>query len=939
MRNHATAACVAMGLILLGVTAAYAREGAAATAPAETGVRVLDTYGVWRFTCQLAPPVMENGEEASFKLRWLNTKTPGPAEGWQRPEFDDRFWARGPVTLAPKTAMAKKLCVRGKFTVTDPAAVKDLKLTVGYHGGLVVYLNGTEIEREHVATGHALAEGPVGEERMLTDLKIPAEDLRKGLNVIGLEIVRAAYPVREGEPEEHEFTPNACEIQRVELVAGSDEGLVPNAVRPAGFQVWNADILASDYDLDFGDQAEGLRPVVITGARNGTFSGKVVVGSTKAIVGLKATPGELTGPGGAIPASGVEVRYGIPWGEQVLTDETRLTGVAPYPTFPTLRDGLSEKAPERCEPVTFEPLKVKTGVLYVSNNLIQKHPLNSDIPGHIRFRGGRDYSFPSYPTPPGGIKPVGGAVVPVWLSVRVPAEAKAGTYAGSVKIEAEGEVPVRVPVELRVSDYKLPDTQDYRTWVDMIQCPDTLELEYGVEKWSDRHFELIGKAFRRMGETGCRIVYVPLIAHTNIGNEESMVRWVKKGENRYDYDFSLLERYLDTAERNMGKPKLIIFLVWDVYMIPKEADPSAGPLAGRVRLTIENLDKKGGNFGLGPMVTVVDPATGTTEIVTLPTHVEVQESKPLWKPLFDGLHARLAKRGLDEAMTLGLLYDVWATKEEMAFFQEVAGDVPWAIQSHEGFVTSWHNMDKPERKRMYDIARIGYQARVWAVTFSDDGADRGKGYKGGIESHRGWAREDLVALFDRFSRERHPCTRWMRMMEAAITGSQRGLGRLGADYWVVIEDERGRRVGRAYQRYPESDWRNLFIADSMLAPGPEGPVATSRMEALREGVQDAEAYVVVERALTEDALRAKLGEDLARRCEDYLAARHMMLWLSLSNLQFHGRSAKRPGISARGWRSLPNATGHQWFLGSGWQAQRAQLYELAGQVQGKLGSE
>jgi len=332
----------------------------------------------------------------------------------------------------------------------------------------------------------------------------------------------------------------------------------------------------------------------------------------------------------------------------------------------------------------------------------------------------------------------------------------------------------------------------------------------------------------------------------------------------------------------------------------------------------------------------VDPATGATENVTLPTHFETEESEALWKPLFEGLHARLAKRGLDEAMTLGLLYDAWATKEEMAFFQEVAGDVPWAIQSHEGFVSSWHNMDKPERKRMYGIARIGYQARVWAVTFSDDGADRGKGYKGGIESHRGWAREDLVALFDRFSRERHPCTRWMRMMEAAITGSQRGLGRLGADYWRVVKDKRGRRAGRTYQRYPESDWRNLFVADSMLAPGPDGPVSTNRLEALREGVQDAEAYVVVEEAATDEALRAKLGEDLARRCEEYLAARHMTLWLSLSNLQLHGRSQKRPGISARGWRASPNATGHQWFLGSGWQAQRAHLYQLAAEVELKL---
>jgi len=923
-------------LALAGAAAAYAQEGAAAKAAAETAVRVLDTYGVWRFTCELAPPVRENGEEASFEFRWLNTRTAGPAEGWQRPEFDDRLWARGPVTLAPRTAMAKKLCVRGKFTVTDPAAVKGLRLTVGYHGGLVVSLNGNEVKREHIAAGQALAEGPAGEDRTLTDFEIPAKELRKGLNVIGLEVLRAAYPTQGGEQG---YSLNTCEIQRVELTAQSGEGLVPNAVRPAGFQVWNADILASDYDLDFGDAAEGLRPVVITGARNGTFSGKVVVGSTKAIVGLKTTPGALKGPDGAIPASNLKVRYGIAWGEQALADETRLGEVAPYPTFPTLLDGLSDNPPERCEPVSFEPMKVKGGLFYVNSNLMYKHVLGSEIPEHIRFRGGRDYSFPAYPVRPEGIKPVAGAVVPVWISVKVPADAKAGTYTGSVRIEAEGESPVEARVELRVADYCLPDPQDFRTWMDMIECPDTLELEYGVPKWSDRHFEMIGKAFDLMGQTGCRIVYVPLIAHTNIGNEESLVRWVKKGENQYDYDLSILERYLDTAERHMGKPKAIIFVVWDVYMLPKKGDAAASLVKTRDKITIENLDKMGGNYGLGPKVTLLDTATQKTELTTLPTLSEAEDSKALWRPLFDQLHALLKKRGLDEAMMLGILYDTWATKEDMAFFREVAGDVPWAIQSHEGFVTSWGNMDKPERKRMYDMVKIGYQARVWAVTYSDDNADRGKGYKGGIESHRGWAREDLVALFDRFSRERHTCTKWFRMMEVAITGSQRGLGRVGADYWVVVKDKQGRRVGRSYQRYPESDWRNLFIADSMLAPGPDGPVGTNRLKALREGIQDAEAYVTVERALTEGALKAKLGDGLAKRCEEYMAARHMMLWLSVSNLQLYGRNPNQPGLMAAGWRSSPGVTGHQWFLGSGWQAQRAELYELAGQVERKLASE
>ena len=62
----------------------------------------------------------------------------------------------------------------------------------------------------------------------------------------------------------------------------------------------------------------------------------------------------------------------------------------------------------------------------------------------------------------------------VWVTVKVPKDAKPGAYSGPVTIEAKDEKPVTVPVELKVLDWTLPDPQDYRTWVEIIQSPDTL---------------------------------------------------------------------------------------------------------------------------------------------------------------------------------------------------------------------------------------------------------------------------------------------------------------------------------------------------------------------------------------------------------------------------------------------------------------------------------
>jgi len=82
-----------------------------------------------------------------------------------------------------------------------------------------------------------------------------------------------------------------------------------------------------------------------------------------------------------------------------------------------------------------------------------------------------------------------------------------------------------------------------------------------------------------------------------------------------------------------------------------------------------------------------------------------------------------------------------------------------------------------------------------------------------------------------------------------ITGGQRGIGRMGGDTWPVLKNKRGERGGFAYTRYPENNWRNLDLHDWFLAPGPDGPVATSRLEALKEGPRSSVA------ALREPAVR------------------------------------------------------------------------------------
>jgi len=144
----------------------------------------------------------------------------------------------------------------------------------------------------------------------------------------------------------------------------------------------------------------------------------------------------------------------------------------------------------------------------------------------------------------------------------------------------------------------------------------------------------------------------------------------------------------------------------------------------------------------------------------------------------------------------------------------------------------------------------------------------------------------------------------------------RGLGRLGADFWPVLKGPRGSRSYSLAGRYPESYWGQLNLnygIPHLLGRGRNGPVPTVRSEAFRENIQEVEARVFIEKALTDGAGKARLGEDLARRCREALDKRIRMCLHS-------------------GGEGLP------WFVSSGWNRRTEELFRLAAEVAQKLAS-
>ncbi|HUV39396.1 MAG TPA: hypothetical protein VMY39_07260, partial [Planctomycetota bacterium] len=213
---------------------------------------------------------------------------------------------------------------RTRFEVTDPARAK-LSLTLVYRGGVRVFVNGREIARGHLPKGDLAPETPADDypieaytdpkqrNRVPAPVKIPETVLVKGANVLAVE-VRASdlHPVvlkkvpskswnalhdREG-LWRHGYLAN------LEL-RGDDAGVRCAMKRPAGTQVWVTDVHHRVASTEFRMPGEGVGTVRFVGARNGTYSAQVVVGTDRDLAGLKASVGALreTHGRGEIPPS------------------------------------------------------------------------------------------------------------------------------------------------------------------------------------------------------------------------------------------------------------------------------------------------------------------------------------------------------------------------------------------------------------------------------------------------------------------------------------------------------------------------------------------------------------------------------------------------------------------------------------------------------------
>ena len=769
--------------------------------------------------------------------------SPPPPAKWMAPEFDDSGWAKsrgtyrlgagygGKLTSVGGHAELSGVYLRGRFHVTDPKRVRMMKLYASYVGGAVVYVNGQELQRGHLS--------------VLNRTKGPP-----GPGTLG-----DPYPLRQYLRPDGKLLHELSDNKRRSLVEKEWLGRFKDRVRNLPPKGWISAVAVPSPMLRKGTNVVALanyaaphNEVRVTGKfgrlnYRGLPSPWAHVGVHS--VRLHCAPGPAVTANTGRPA-GVQV-----WNRRIMQRVSAADWGDPCePLRPIrlvgVRNGVFSGQVVLGTTELIEGLKTAASAL--------KGPDGAEIPAanvRVRFAYTDRYYLrnafdPLFTDPPKELEPPQNGAVnqPMWVTVSVPKDAAPGDYTGALKIDADaGMDPVEVAVQLKVIDWAMPEPKAFATHIELVQSPETLAHEYKTALWSDEHWKLIDRSFKLTGQVGNKVIHIPVISRTYFGNEHSRVRWIKQGGG-YTHDFSLVEKYLDAAVKHLGKIPVV-----NIYC----RDHNTGSYY---------FGKKETSKPKGMPYTELDPKTGTLTEQIGPKWGE-PACRAFWKPVMDGLYAILKERGLEQSFMVGISGDKMPSQKCVDDLKAVAPYAKWVIASHAnrttlhgqktGYVTDvWSSAGlPPSPESRWKKNRLGWNDRRIRVPFPRAGGHRFVGPSLRVGT-------DLGA--------------YRRGPEGAILSGVRGYGRCGADFWPVFKkDWRYRGI---LARYPATaGWHGGSLVNSypyILAPGPDGPIATVRLEVLREGVQVNEARIFIEKALASGALKEKV---LAARCRALLDAR------------------------------------------------------------------
>ncbi|MBR2859931.1 MAG: DUF4091 domain-containing protein [Alistipes sp.] len=138
---------------------------------------------------------------------------------------------------------------------------------------------------------------------------------------------------------------------------------------------------------------------------------------------------------------------------------------------------------------------------------------------------------------------------PIWVSVAVPHDAKAGVYKATLKVSRCGLGSKKLPLEIEVIDQELAKPADWKFHLDLWQHPSAVARAEGVDLWSEEHYEAMRPLMQMLAEAGQKVITATLNRdpwqYQCFDDYEPMIYWYRYDNDEWKYDYSRFDKWVE----------------------------------------------------------------------------------------------------------------------------------------------------------------------------------------------------------------------------------------------------------------------------------------------------------------------------------------------------------------------------------------------------------
>ena len=138
---------------------------------------------------------------------------------------------------------------------------------------------------------------------------------------------------------------------------------------------------------------------------------------------------------------------------------------------------------------------------------------------------------------------------PIWITVDIPQDAKAGVYKAKVKVSHCGCGSVTLPLEVEVVNQVLAEPSEWSYHLDLWQHPSAVARVEGVELWSDEHYEAMRPVMQLLADAGQKVITTTLNRdpwqYQCFDDYEPMIYWYLHDGDVWKYDYSRFDKWVE----------------------------------------------------------------------------------------------------------------------------------------------------------------------------------------------------------------------------------------------------------------------------------------------------------------------------------------------------------------------------------------------------------